>query len=568
MIFEGSTVSPGRARGRARAIDAQRILESILDAGPQGPPTWEVERLQAAIGRACVQLERINRQLAQRIGLADAAIFQTHEAVLRDANFIGQIKNEIQQNGFSAEAAVARVVKHNYDLLASSPVPLVRDKAADILDIGRRLIRCLQAVPGDRDESDPDAVIIARELTPSELVRFFHQNVKGFVTETCGPKSHTAILARSLGVAMLTDVGRVTEQIVDGANIFVDATEAKVYTGDDIKRTATPAPQPASECVRVPTPATTADDVRITLLLSISDSAEGKVVRKLGADGVGLWRTEFLFMGRTHWPSEEEIYEELRKVAAHIGDAELNIRLADFGAEKCPIYADIPVNRNPSLGLRGLRLLLQREDILRPQLGAIVALARQRPVTLLLPMLDSVDTLEMATNRFCHIAGCRGRRTLPFQLGAMVEMPSAALMVADILDEVDAISIGLNDLTQYTLAADRDDELVEAYHDPMHPAVIRLLRQIIEAATAKSKLVTACGDLAGDIQTMGLLLALGIRRFSVSQVDFPKLTLALPNISVRSLAPLAAELETLRSAKAVRQRVAERLGVTSNADEA
>jgi phosphotransferase system enzyme I (PtsI) len=385
------------------------------------------------------------------------------------------------------------------------------------------------------------------------------------VTETCGPKSHTAILARSLGVPMLTDVGRVTEQIADGTDIFVDATDAKVYTGDDIKRTATPAAEPASECVRVPTPATTADDVRITLLLSISDSAESAVVRKLGADGVGLWRTEFLFMGRTHWPSEEEIYEELRKVAAHIGDTELNIRLADFGAEKCPIYADIPVNRNPSLGLRGLRLLLQREDILRPQLGAIVALARQRPVTLLLPMLDSVDTLEMATDRFCRIAGCRGRRTLPFQLGAMVEMPSAALMVADILDEVDAVSIGLNDLTQYTLAADRDDELVEAYHDPMHPAVIRLLRQIIETAAAKSKLVTACGDLTGDIQTMALLLTLGFRRFSVSQVDFPKLALALPNISVRSLAPLAAELETLRSPKAVRRRVAERLNVTPGA---
>ena len=195
----------------------------------------------------------------------------------------------------------------------------------------------------------------------------------------------------------------------------------------------------------------------------------------------------------------------------------------------------------------------------------MLALARQRPVTLLLPMLDSVDTLEMATDRFCRITGCRGRRTLPFRLGAMVEMPSAALMVADILDEVDAISIGLNDLTQYTLAADRDDELVEAYHDPMHPAVIRLLRQIIEAATAKSKLVTACGDLAGDIQTMALLLALGFRRFSVSQVDFPKLALALPNISVRSLTALAAELETLRSPKAVRQRVAERLNVTPDA---
>ena len=191
----------------------------------------------------------------------------------------------------------------------------------------------------------------------------------------------------------------------------------------------------------------------------------------------------------------------------------------------------------------------------------MLALARQRPVTLLLPMLDSVDTLEMATDRFCRITGCRGRRTLPFRLGAMVEMPSAALMVADILDEVDAISIGLNDLTQYTLAADRDDELVEAYHDPMHPAVIRLLTQIIETAAAKSKLVTACGDLAGDIPIMATLLALGVRRLSVSQIDFPALARVIPRISIASLSRIVDDLASAGSGRVVRDLVSKHLGL-------
>ena len=264
-------------------------------------------------------------------------------------------------------------------------------------------------------------------------------------------------------------------------------------------------------------------------------------------------------MDRAHWPAEEEIYEEFRRVAARIGDAELTIRLADFGAEKCPIYANIPVNRNPSLGLRGLRLLLQREDILRPQLGAVLALARERPVTLLLPMLDSVETLETTIEKFRRIAGCRSSCELPFQIGAMIEVPSAALMAGEIMEHVDAVSIGLNDLTQYRLAADRDDELVEAYHDPLHPAVIRLLRQVLEAAERASKSVTACGDLAGDIPIMAMLLALGVRRLSVSQVDFPRLARVIPRVSIASLSRIVDDLVSAGSGRIVRELVSKHL---------
>jgi phosphoenolpyruvate-protein phosphotransferase len=557
MVIEGITISPGRARGEARVVAPERLLQNALQATPQASSSWEIERLHAAIGRATVQLERVNRQLAQRIGSDDAAIFHTHAGILRDADFVNQIKAELKEGGLAAEAAVARVAKNVCDQLATNPVPFVRDKAADMLDIARRLIRCLQAAPTDHSEADPDAIIFARELTPTELVRYAHQKVKAIVTGICGRKSHTAILARSLGIPMLTGVQTVIEAIADGAEVFVDATGGRLYVGEDVAPGSLSAADPAAGDLGPIDALTTTDGVHISLLLSISDTAESGMVRELGADGIGLWRTEFLFMDQTHWPTEEDLFEEFRKVASQIGDAELTIRLADFGAEKCPIYADIPLNRNPSLGLRGLRLLLQRDDILGPQLSAVTTMAAERPVTLLLPMVDSVDTLEVAIERFCRLTGHRNRSELPFRLAAMVEMPSAALMAAEFLEHVDSLSLGLNDLTQYTLAADRDDELVEAYHDPMHPAVIRLIKQVVDAAAAASKPLTACGDLAGDIEAMAVLLALGIRRLSVSRVDYPKLARTIRGLSIASLVPLGATVPSLRSPRAVRQYVAE-----------
>src|SRR5262249_11480774 len=215
---------------------------------------------------------------------------------------------------------------------------------------------------------------------------------------------------------------------------------------------------------------------------NISDVVEAEAIVALGADGVGLFRTEFAYMDRSWWPTEDEIDISYREVAQRLGDKELNIRLVDFGADKCPPYADIPLNRNPSLGLRGIRPLLQREHTLQPQGRPIARLARERPVTLLLPMLDTLDTLEATIDRLCRIVGCATREQFPFRLGAMIEVPAAAFLVEELLPFVDSVSIGLNDLTQYLLAADRDDEFLERYHDAMQPSVVRLLSHVVTAA--------------------------------------------------------------------------------------
>lgn len=564
MILTGKSISPGLARGASYVFDARGMLDSALAIPASGGPPTEVERLHAAIGRACVQLDRVQRQLAGKLEASDVSIFESHAGLLRDPKFVSRVESEIRTNGLSAEAAVSRVVGDLHAAFVASPVPLVQDKAADILDIGRRLIFCLSASLLPDVEFEKGAIIVAHSLTPSQLVRFVHGGIAAVVAETCGAKSHTAILARGLGIPLVTGITAACDLIPHRTEVVVDANTGRVLfnltpeerTAFDEKFARLTAEMREEESFPAEPPVTS-DGVQVKLLLNISDPVEAELVPQLGADGVGLFRTEFAYMDLSWWPTENEIYESYRDVASRIGEAELHLRLVDFGAEKCPPYADIPLNRNPSLGLRGIRLLLQREDILQPQVKAVARLARERPVTLLLPMLDTLDTLEAAVDRLCRIVGCATREQFPFRLGAMIEVPAAALLVNELLPCLDSVSIGLNDLTQYLLAADRDDEFVERYHDAMQPAVLRLLSQVVVAARLHAKPLTICGELAGDPRLTGLLLALGIRRLSVARSNYRKVAYAIRQLSLRSIEGVATEVLKLPTAAAVRKYVAD-----------
>jgi phosphoenolpyruvate-protein phosphotransferase len=550
-----------------RVIDARGVLDAALAVAPAGPPQAEVERLHAAIGRAGVELDRLQRQLAGRLEAGDVAIFESHAGLLRDPKFLGRIEQEIRASAQSAEAAVSRVASELRAAFLTNPTLFVRDKATDILDIGRRLIRCLSSSLQPELELEQGTVVVATSLTPSQLVRYVHHGIVAVVTETCGPKSHTAILARGLGIPLITGIPAVCELIPQGTEAIVDAAAAQIIFSLSEAERATfqelfvQQAAAISDAEETPPEApVTQDGVRIKLLLNISDAVEAAGIETLGADGVGLFRTEFAYMDRECWPTEDEIYASYRTVAGSLGERDLHIRLVDFGAEKCPSYADIPLSRNPSLGLRGIRLLLQREDILQPQVRAVTRLARERPLTLVLPMLDTLDTLEVAIERLCRALGCASREQFPFRLGAMIEVPAAALQVDEILPRVDSVSIGLNDLTQYLLAADRDDEFVERYHDAMQPAVLRLLKAVVTAATAAGKPLTICGELAGDPKLTGLLLALGVRRLSVARSSYRGVVSSIRRLSIRSMEGLGAEVASQTTAAAVRKCVIERFG--------
>jgi phosphoenolpyruvate-protein kinase (PTS system EI component) len=390
-------------------------------------------------------------------------------------------------------------------------------------------------------------------------VHLVHQNIQAVVTETCGMKSHTAILARGFGIPMVAGIDSAVSVIAPGSSLLLDATAGTiVIDADEVDRGVAETIRRQIISLKEEKPPAalepiTRDGVRVSVLLNISDLIEAQAVSQLGADGVGLYRTEFMYLNHACWPTEDQSYEVYARVAQALGDRELNIRLADFGAEKSPPYADIPVNRNPSLGIRGMRLLLSRDDILRPQVLALDRLARERPLTVLLPMVDTMDSLEATIYRICQICRCRNRSELPFRMGIMVEVPSAAYLIAELIGEVDSVSIGLNDLTQYLLAADRDDELVEVYHDALQPAVLRMVAEVIRTADMCDKPVTMCGELAGNPNLAQVLLALGARRFSVSRSHYRMTVALVRSLSIDELTVKTQELLRLNSGAAVRR---------------
>lgn len=561
MILHGQSVSPGAFEGRAHVLDGRAWIGAASAVPSTRRPEGEIERLRAARARAAVQLEEVELQLTHHGRKQDAEIFTAHVSMIRDPALLDRIEKSILKDGLSAEAAVARAATALHAMFESSAMAMVRDKAADVFDIGQRLLRCLDPRVEARAAHGEATVLVAATLTPSELVRLAHRGPCAALTETCGDKSHVAILARSLGVPLLTGIAGVVERVQEGALVLVDAergvalidpTAEEQGDAERIRRTT------ARIEAKLPSPRqpTTIDGVRVRLALNISGPQEAELVSRLGAVGVGLFRTEFLYMDRASWPDEDACFASYEETAAAVGDGELHIRLADFGSDKRPEYADFPIGRNPSLGVRGVRLLLLRDDILGPQVRALSRLAERRPVVLLVPMLDTVDTFLRLRNRLEELCRKRPGR-LPFRLGAMIEVPAAALSIDEILDEAALAAIGLNDLTQYLMAADREDEAVQAYHDALQPAVLRVVRAVVVAAEARDKPLSVCGELAGDPALTAALLALGVRRLSVSRPDYERVADRIDRLSISKLEERREDLLGARTGDEVRRILAE-----------
>lgn len=557
MILRGRSISHGAFEGRAHVLDASAWIEAASAVPATRGPAVEIERLRAARARACAQLETVAHQLSHQGRKEDAEIFSAHLSMMRDPVLLDRIERAIVGKQLSAEAAVASVTTAFQLEFDSSAVAMVRDKVIDVFDIGHRLLRCLDPRVESRSVRGEPSVLIAAALTPSELVRFAHRGPCAALTETCGDKSHTAILARSLGVPLLTDIARVVERVEEGARVLVDA-EKGIALVDPRGEERAEAKRIRGTVARIeskayaPRQPISIDGIGVRLSLNISGPNEAELVRQLGAVGVGLFRTEFLYMDRRSWPDEAACLVAYEATAAALGDGELHIRLADFGADKRPEYADFPIGRNPSLGVRGVRLLLQRDDILGPQVRALARLAERRPIALLVPMLDGVETMRRLRSRLEELCAKRGD-PLPFELGAMIEIPAAALSIDEILDEADLAAIGLNDLTQYLMAADREDEAVQCYHDALQPAVLRLVRKVVAAGEARGKPISVCGELAGNPALTAALLSLGVRRLSVSRADYERITDLIERLSISELDRRRGDLVCARTGSEVRR---------------
>jgi len=552
-VFKGVGVSSGVARGVAFVLACgDRCVSPRRDIQPTEVGRERV-RLEAALEAAISELTVLQRDVSARIGPTQGDILGAQVLVLRDPHLRDSILRLVEEKRVNVEAALSDVIDGYTRTLDGIADAYLRERAADVRDVGRRVLSALAARPASGGPRIPaNAIVVAEELLPSVTARLQLESVRAFVTERGNRFSHSSILARSMGTPAVAGVAEAPVRIRTGDRLIVDGVTGVVFVD----------PEPAvereydrleaelgayQEALRenVDRPSATLDGVTIPLLANVNKVADAETALLYGAEGVGLYRTEFQFSIRDRFPTEDEQHDLLTRVAERFHPRKVVLRLVDLGGDKVLPYFPLPPSRNPSLAQRGIRLLLEHLDVLKAQLRAFLRVSAVHPVSILLPVVGGLDEVREARDvvrqvqRELSVAGVRHDPDVP--LGAMIEVPSAALVARTLAREVDFLSLGTNDLVQYVLAADREDEAVARYYQPLHPAVLRLLQLVVEGAASAGRELTICGEMAGDPRLTALLLGLGLRRLSVAPGEMLEVKDAVRRTSLARARDLASE---------------------------
>jgi len=527
-MLRGTAVSPGIAHGKAyvlacadRAAAPRRsIAAADVDA--------EIARLDGALAHGEQELRALEKSVAEKIGASEAGIFTAQALVLGDPAFRNQVTAVVREKLVNVEAALSQVIERFSRSFDEVPDPYLRERAADIRDVGRRVLAALIEERGDDGVDVPEgSIVVADELMPSVTARLELGRVRAFVTERGGKFSHTSILARSLGTPAVAGVPGASREIRTGDRVIVDGVSGVVFVdpAPDVRREYDRLEaeiRSGKERLRelVDLPAVTLDGTRVALYANASKLADTEAALLHGAEGIGLYRTEFGFSVRRALPTEDEQYDVLRRAAERLHPRKVVFRLLDVGGDKELPYLPLAAARNPSLAQRGIRFLLAHPDILRSQLRAFLRVSADHPVSILVPVVGGVEDVRRARAALALAQAELRAEGKPFDpktpLGAMIEVPSAALVARSLAREVDFFSLGTNDLVQYLLAADREDEGMAAYYQPLHPAVLRLIAGVVDAAAREGRPLTICGDMAGEPLYTELLVGLGLRELSVA----------------------------------------------------
>ena len=524
--FNGTGVSKGYAIGTAYVIEP---CEKKSAAHTAGNSCEEAERLKGAVELSKRQVKDIAQKASRSLDGKNAGIIESQINFLDDPAFVGQAFTLIKGKNISAETAVSHVADSLYAAFSHIDDDYIKERAADIKDIGDRILKNLAGEKSGIDfENMPEnTVLFAHDLKPSDTAQIDKSKVSAFVTEAGGRTSHTAILAKAFGIAavvgckgMLGNVKTGDKVITDGVSgtvlINPDEKELSKYTRISEKFKTENAKNTAAAKRAVYTKA----GKRITVAANIGTINDLKTAISNGAEGVGLFRTEFLYMDRSDMPSEEEQFEVYKKAAQMLDGRPLTIRTLDIGGDKSLPYLNLPKESNPFLGLRAIRLCLKDTGIFKPQLRAILRASAFGNIQIMFPMISSLGELSEAKGVLESCKAELRRRGEAFdsciKTGMMVEIPSAAIMADSFAGHVDFFSIGTNDLTQYTLAADRLNENASELYNPMNPAVLKLIQMTINAAHAASIPCCMCGELASDEKAAAVLLGYGLDEFSVS----------------------------------------------------
>jgi phosphocarrier protein FPr len=534
------------------------IQRKLVVAATARDPEEEEQRLVQAIATGQSELGQIYQEVKERSGKGRAAIFRAHMEFLNDREMIDESLAHIRK-GHSAGWAWQQVIDNRVEAMAALKDPVLSERASDLSDVGTRVLRHLaQAVDERPFLPEKPVILVAEDLTPSDTANLDPARIMGFCTARGGPTSHTAIIARSLGIPALVGAGPGLLKLADDTLVILDGSQGALYIDPDPSEIeqarrfmASIGDQRQSEHERRFEPAITKDGHRVEVVANIAKVGEADQAVNTGAEGIGLLRTEFLFLNRSEPPGEEEQYLAYSQMVKALGGLPLIIRTLDIGGDKRLSYLHLSPEDASFMGLRGIRLCLAHPELFMPQLRAIFRAGQHGPVAIMFPMIATLEDLAAARDMAEQAKEELRAPALP--LGVMIEVPSAVAMAEELAQEVDFFSIGTNDLTQYTLAMDRLHPMLAKQADALHPAVLRMIAHTVKAASAAGIRVGVCGGMAADPAGAVILTGLGVDELSVSIPSVAAVKDKLRTISLADARKLAEKALACRNAAAVRR---------------
>lgn len=569
-MLKGTSASGGIGIGKAAIVEETELVikkEAISDAAA------EKERFHAALKQAMDDTEALAKDLATRVGEKEAEILNGHLMLLSDPMLTGEIENTITGENVCSEYAIENVCNMYADMFASMGDELMQQRATDMRDIKTRMQKILLGVSSVDIASLPaGSIIVAKDLTPSMTAGINPENVCGIVTELGGKTSHSAILARALEIPAVVAVEGFLSHVTDGDQIVLDGSEGTVYVNPEesvtaeyeIKRTAYLKEKKELEQY-IGKPTVTKDGVNIELVANIGKPEDVDKVLQYDAEGIGLFRTEFLFMDRSAMPTEEEQFVAYQKVAIAMNGKPVIIRTLDIGGDKEIPYMGLKKDENPFLGYRAIRFCLdRREDVYRPQLRALLRASAFGNIKIMVPMVTCLEEFREAKAMIEEIKAELDLKGIAYKkdikVGIMVETAAASLMADAFAKEVDFFSIGTNDLTQYTMSVDRGNDKVSYLYSPLNPAVLRSIRHIIQCGRKEGIMVGMCGEAASDPLMIPLLLAFGLNEFSMSASAVLNARKLITGYSTEELQAVADKAMSFVTAKEVEEFMRETVG--------
>ncbi len=567
-MFRGIGASPGVAIGKALVYKEEEIK---IDGLPVKDINSELNALEKALTATKNQLQAIKTVTEKRLGADKAAIFEAHIMILEDPEMLSQVKDKLSSEGVSAAFALKSVVDSFVSIFDAMGDAYLKERAADIKDVGGRLLKNLLGLPiVDLSTLEEEVILVAHDLTPSDTATMNLDKVLGFITNIGGRTSHTAIMARTLEIPAIVGIGGITELVKAGDIIVLDGSNGEGYINPDsvtleaFENKARDYREQREKLLALKDSVTiTKDNRRVELACNIGTPKDVKGVLENGGEGVGLYRTEFLYMNRSSMPSEEEQFEAYREVLEKLEGKPVIIRTLDIGGDKELPYLSLPKEMNPFLGYRAIRICLDQPEIFKTQLRALLRASIYGNLKIMYPMISSVEEVRAANKILAEVKAELDAAKIPYssdiEVGIMIEIPSAAVIGDMLIKEVDFFSIGTNDLIQYSTAVDRINEKISHLYEPFHPAVLRLIKLVIDHAHNGGKWVGMCGEMAGDTKLIPVLLGLGLDEFSMSAGAVLPARELIRGLSYQQLKKLAEGTLLLPTAEEIKKYVQENM---------